>query len=206
MQSYKITGNIEGVPFIMIQKTDLYKWHGFYINDTESKYPDLLIENNGFKIFEGDDFDKPLTHWGKVISKSLNENCSPCIVNLPGFEVVLLDPTYYTAWESYDFWIGQNSLNTYFILNTRTDFINPENFNPNCLEVMKPEHSLKIELKSTDYRILASTEHGLDENNTIFSDICLKPGNYSIGLFVENKEYPGVVVYQFTNFLIIINQ
>ncbi|SFB72228.1 hypothetical protein SAMN05421780_101100 [Flexibacter flexilis DSM 6793] len=33
MKYRKIEGNIEGVPFILIQKSDLRNWNGFYLPD-----------------------------------------------------------------------------------------------------------------------------------------------------------------------------
>ncbi|SFB72249.1 hypothetical protein SAMN05421780_101101 [Flexibacter flexilis DSM 6793] len=148
-------------------------------------------------MYEDNDFGNPKTDWGFVIGKILKECKSPFKIHLRDFEVIVVDPSYYTAWESDNFWICEDSGNLYFILNIQNDFINPISFKPEHLTKMRKECSLQILLTSCNYRILASTEHGLDDKNLIFADLNICPGLYNIDLYVEKNDYPEVVIYKF---------
>ena len=196
MKYHKIEGNIEGVPFILIPMSDLVNWRGFYLLDNESRYPDLKFGDQGFKIYDGDDFENPKTDWGFVICKMLKSQESPLLIEVRDFEVLLIDPTTYTAWEGYQIAVAQYKETYYFVFHLEKDFEIDERSIENIVTDMSLISSLKWLITDNKIKLLHTTEHGLDRNNQIFADIDIIPGTYQVDLFLQKSDYPSYAIYR----------
>lgn len=200
MDKYLIQDNIEGVPFILIQKKDLQKWNGFYLSYEKSKNisqsVDLEADGKKYIIFESDDFDNPLTDWGFVIGKDLEGCNSPLIINIRDYQVVLIDPCYYTAWESYNVLVVKKDEAYYFVLFTLNISEIDENLFDNLKEKFELVNSVKWSVEDKIVRIFPTTEHGRDKDVTVYKDINLVPANYKIDLYLSHCEFHQIAVYK----------
>lgn len=190
----RIEGNIEGVPFILIQKKDLEKWSGFYIEDENSSSPDLTI--NGRKYVCEDDPKKGDTDWGFVLA-CLDATTTPLILRRKGIDFAVIEPSYFTAWEGFSLTVVETYGKIYFVMYVESEFdVSEEFFQRIESDAENWNEAVEWGISDTEVTLLPSTEHGLDSNVTPSTFFKVAPGSYLLRFYLPKVDNPKFVVYK----------
>lgn len=195
MEIKHIHGNVD-VPFVLIQRQDLPKWRGFYL-ETDQQQTDLIINGQKYMMFSGDSFEQPRTDWGLMNKVQQQAKITPLKFPIRDFEVVSIEPRSFMPWEGFGCSIVETENKTFVTLYNTSNLI-LDQIKLLQLDEINDLWTNRIDWKVSDttLRLQPATEHGAMPDLKTYYDIIVNPGVKQIDFYKKVDADGQIAVYR----------